>query len=183
MPQANDERRPPVSGDKVAHCLRQLTANLLRVARGSGRPQDLYQEMTRCLEAMHSYEQSNGRPIPASVIQSMLDWDQSWATSAPQPTQAAERGLGWERLLFLRNVTQASLQIAASSLLRQNTQLSQGQFEVFSAVKRFEESRKRASRGTHQRSRRISDSDDSDDHRRRRFDTATTPPRMASQLH
>lgn len=163
--------------------LRQLTANLLRITKGTGRPKELYQEMALCLEAMQNYEQLTGRTVPASTIHAMLDWDQSWATSAPQASQADERDLGWERLLFLRDITQASLQIAASSLLGQNSQLSQGQFEVFSAVKRFEEARKRESRSAHQRSRRGSKSDDADDRRYCRFDTTHALLQATIQLH
>lgn len=169
--------------EAVASQLRQLTANLLRITRGSGRPQSLYQEMALCLEAMQNYEQSTGRPISASAIRAMLNWDQSWAVSAPQDSPIERRDLGWERLLFLRDITQASLQIAASSLLGQNTQRSQGLSEVFSAVRRFEEARKRETRANRQRSHLGLRRDDADDHRYCRFDTLCSLPSALMQLH
>jgi len=169
--------------DETADCLRALTANLLRITRGAGRPQDLYQEMALCLEAMQNHKQTTGRPISASAIRAMLDWDRSGSTSARQASHAEERDLGWERLLFLRNITQASLQRAVSSLLRQNTQFSQGQVEVFSAVKRYEEAHKRETKSAYRRSRRDSGPDDANDRRYCRFDTSRALPRAIIQLH
>ena len=49
--------------NRVAWALRNLTANLLRIVRGAGKPYDVMRQIDAFVEAVISYEEAVGLPL------------------------------------------------------------------------------------------------------------------------
>jgi hypothetical protein len=129
------EVRAPVDA-----CLRELTANLLRVIRGAGKPYLIARQVFDLTEAIALYQSSTGRPISTEVLSAI-------PSLTPDPgfrTRYGDFEADWRNARQL--VVQGALQLLASELLDQRTQAAAGDHEVTRGLYAFE--RLRAERRT-----------------------------------
>ena len=121
--------------------LRDLTANLIRMARGAGKPYEIEEQAIRFVDACVEYREQVGRGVSAEDMQEMLrvrrylGQDREWT-----PEQHAWND-GEESMVA------GALQMAASRLLGQRTQEVRGHNEMFQGLQIIEcereESRRR----------------------------------------
>jgi len=168
---------------RVKWALRELSANILRIVRGAGKPEALARDLLEAVKAMSEYREVMGQGVAPWDITAMLDPDDSdlelrpgrHPELSPEDRKARyEDGSAWleEAMLTMRR---GSLQIAASMLLGQNTQvragereLSRGAQEHHAALeqgealrrKRWAEAHKKPKRAT--RPRKVKKSDESE---------------------
>lgn len=134
---------------KVRHALRVLAANIMRITRGAGASEKLGMQMVACLDAMVEYRDAAGHGVPSWVLNQMLDPDKAQAEFRPWARQDEADMARWEAEGTLdcedadRDVRRACLQIAASMLVNQLPQMSQGETDLFEAINRREAARER----------------------------------------
>lgn len=98
----------------------ELTANLLRVARGAGRPETIIRDCYRVIEASAGYEEAFGKiPNPAEVQNCILYQEERGGSEG-----AGERGWAIERM------TRGALQYVASKMMRQLPQTRTGEHDM-----------------------------------------------------
>jgi hypothetical protein len=129
------ERTERHARSMVSWRLRDLTANLIRVARGAGRPYEIEEQAAGLLEACEAYRESVGHGVSSDDIAGMLrvrhylDPDREW--TGEQHTW----NMGEERMVA------GALQIAASRLLGQGAQEARGHSEMFDGLQIIERQR------------------------------------------
>ncbi len=122
----------------VDQALVELAANIIRVVRGAGRPEDIVGQCADVLNAAVSFDKKAGRWVsPYSIASAIhLEHDQI-------EDYETFRGL---RQLARRQMIRGSLQVAASRLLDQRLQIDKGEREMddaFADLERlYEELRK-----------------------------------------
>ena len=102
----------------VRSAMRQLAANLLRVMRGAGRGHEIPQQAQAIVEACVAYRDATGTaPSDFDLAQSVaLDDNREWL----EQFSAEDRALRHAESMIVRG----ALQVAASQMLGQRTQLS-----------------------------------------------------------
>ena len=121
----------------VSWRLPDLTANLIRVARGAGKPYELEEQAARFVEACGEYREQVGRGVSSEDVQSMLrvredlSHDRKWT-----PEQYAWND-GEESMIA------GALQMAGSRLLGQKTQEARGNSEMFDGLRILEREREK----------------------------------------
>jgi hypothetical protein len=116
------------SGEAVATALRALTANLLRVTRGAGRPDQIVMQTAALGEAFAAYRKASGEdPRPPDMAAALALRDvpgdgESW----PE----------WDRAV--REMVDGALQVAAAELLDQPAQAAAGRREMFTGHREIE---------------------------------------------
>jgi hypothetical protein len=140
--QSEDEVRFKKARDQLTWPLRDLTANLLRIARGAGRPEALKQQLEACLDVLVAFEQAHGIASAHVIRHEILDPDEAWRAARPRveegrqyPNYADEEA---ERDDALRTIRRGSLQAVASMLLNQQPQYSTGENEMYDGISRLE---------------------------------------------
>ena len=134
---------------KVRYALRRLAANIMRVSRGAGSSAELGTQMVACITAMDDYRDAAGHGVPSWDLNEMLDPDKAQAEYRPWARSDEVSMARWEAEGTLdcedadRDVRRACLQIAASMLVNQLTQKSQGETDLFEAINRREAARER----------------------------------------
>jgi hypothetical protein len=129
------EHRRDRAGQQMRLALRYLAANLMRITRGAGAPEDLVLQMTEFLEAFHAYcEAADISPSPFT-IREMLDIsiDNGVLVDMSYPEQT--KAEGEEAIL------RGSLQIAASRLVWQRLQERAGEDETHRGLELLKEAR------------------------------------------
>lgn len=107
--------------------LRSLAANLIRVVRGAGRAYELPSQMVAVLEAIEAYREVVGH-YPS-------DYELSQPINVRYPENWRLRD-GYDGALS--TMVQGALQMAASELVRQDTQMTAGESEMLKGVQRLE---------------------------------------------
>lgn len=129
------EHRRDRSGQQMRLALRHLAANLMRITRGAGAPEDLVPQMVEFLEAFNAYGDAAGIPPSPFTIREMLDTsidnDTLVEMSYPEQTKID----GEEAIL------RGSLQIAASRLVWQRLQERAGEDEMQRGLRLLKEAR------------------------------------------
>jgi hypothetical protein len=157
----NDEKELVRQREKVAaecaaselgYATRALAANILRIIAGAGKGSELISQICEVLKAYQELQPLSGRacyPYPPStpMVEGLreLDWRRG-AEGYHQPTEEdLER---WRRdgsadLADAKSVVaQAALRLTAAQLLRQPTQESTADHQLFSAIRQLEEARR-----------------------------------------
>jgi hypothetical protein len=106
--------------------LRQLTANLLRITRGAGRPYEVFKQALQLLEACKEFREQLGYP-PDPEFSQMLNTAPEF--DAPDGDHA------------LHSIVCGALQTTASRLLDQRLQIKAGERELSDGIRQLERAR------------------------------------------
>lgn len=110
--------------------LRSLTANLIRIARGAGRPEDIAREAFALAEALVAYEAAAG----------MLPFGQDLAAFIQPEESDPSQWSDEEQLRHFAQelVVNGALQLTASRILGQRTQAAAGRTEMHTGMREIE---------------------------------------------
>jgi hypothetical protein len=109
--------------EAAQRALRELAANIMRIARGAGRPRRLASQAEAFVQALSRYQATAGVPIPADQLASALD-----IRTASAPCDGPQEA---ERLFALEQTSRGSLQRAAAKLLGQLTHEQAGETQIY----------------------------------------------------
>jgi hypothetical protein len=112
--------------ERVENALRKMTANLLRIARGGGRPHEIADQSLELLEACREFHEQVGY-FPAAEFPQMLN-------TAPDSDAPEFR-------YAVHAVVCGALQVTASRLLDQKTQLTAGAHALYEGIRYLKEVR------------------------------------------
>lgn len=116
---------------RVTSDLIELSANLLRIIRGAGRAYEIRDQLIGVLQAMEEYRSVTGHGVPSDVISKALDFH--------EPEWVEKLGdLEWQRYMAKRQIIRGALQIAASELLGQRTQVAAGDTQLHEGIRELE---------------------------------------------
>jgi hypothetical protein len=130
--------------------LRELTANLLRIANGAGRPLNLAKQLAACSTAIQAYAETHNALPSEQEIHGILDCDRSWEQYRRIQKHRAEMKdiLGEdydegtsERDRAERLIRKGALQVAASKLLSQIPQAASGEHGIYEGIRLMEVAR------------------------------------------
>ncbi|KRA80308.1 hypothetical protein [Altererythrobacter sp. Root672] len=114
--------------------LRELAANLMRITRGAGKPHEVGSQVVEVLQVLNDYREVVGAYPTAWEIQNALALDDST--------------LRWGRWDYaMHGMVKGGLQMAASELLGQRTQISRGERELLDGLDVIERIRDENRRG------------------------------------
>ncbi len=108
----------------------KLAANIIRVVRGAGRPDDIIDQCNEVLKAAIEYHDKTQRFVPYQSVAAALRLER-------EEIDDYHSYFG-QRQLAIRRMVKGSLQIAASSLLKQLTQIHMGQAELDDGYRELE---------------------------------------------
>lgn len=109
--------------------LREMTANLLRVARGAGRPDLIVAQTTALVGAFAAYRQVTGEDLkPEDITEALRLEHIADEDDEPWPD--------WDRAV--REMVNGALQVAAAELLAQRIQAAAGRRELFAGYRHIE---------------------------------------------
>ena len=95
--QSDDDMRRREARDALVWPLRELTANLLRIANGAGKPVALMKQLRACHEALRAYAEAHSNALPSDYdIQQILDCDLAWEEIRAPRSILRRPGLGPE---------------------------------------------------------------------------------------
>ena len=115
----------------VSQALRELAANLLRVTRGAGKSYALIGQAIEFVEAVQAYEQKVGQRLDPAALEAMLRYRDAEENSEASPYDDVE--------FAKREISRAGLQVVASRLLRQSTQISRAESDLVDAIRYYRE--------------------------------------------
>jgi hypothetical protein len=123
---------------RVKRTLRELTANIMRVARGAGKPGLIERQAAAFVKALIKYDEITGLSAPpddlAKVLYTELDAELiEWSTGGNTAQHYAEE-----------TVIRGSLQITASRLLNQHLLAQAGKNEMLAGIRDLERIRREA---------------------------------------
>ena len=126
--------------DEVERRFVDLASNVLRVVRGAGKPGDIGDQASALAWAYIEFEKVAGHyPFPEHIAEA--------ANIAPTHDQLSKMSPeNYEEVASEHQIIKGALQIAASRLLRQRTQESAGDNEMFEGMRRWEDNRDAANR-------------------------------------
>lgn len=133
--------------DQLHWRLRDLAANMMRVARGAGKPYEIGKQCVSVIDAMQSYRNLAGFYPSSGELSEMLNLRQFERDHGLRGSESA-----W--YMAEQKMVRGALQMAASTLLGQNTQHAAGSTELFEGFEVIEEIRDENSR----RARRTAES-------------------------
>ena len=106
------------AADEIRWPLRELTANLMRIARGAGKPNGVREQLDAALEKLDAYRDVAGWWPEAEISEAIA------ITNREFVGEWSEWGCGTNMMV------RGALQIAASDLLGQGTQEAAGEREL-----------------------------------------------------
>ena len=109
--------------NRVDNALCELTANLLRITRGAGRPYDVFEQALHLLQACKEFREQLGHPPDAEFPQ-MLDTAPEF--DAPEDDRA------------LHTIVRGAFQFTASCLIGQRLQINAGERELYDGIGELE---------------------------------------------
>lgn len=115
--------------------LRELTANLLRITRGAGKPYQIMQQMTDLAAAIQGFWDAKGLSPYGDEFARALDVSNDLETMQSWSNEDREREYAERRLI--RGV----LQVVASRLIGQKTQEAAGHNEMYDGLRSLEDLR------------------------------------------
>lgn len=129
------ERAHGWAEDQVSWALRNLTANLLRIIRGAGKPHEIVEQSARLTQALVEYQEAVGHWPPSHELSEMLSIDHpgEWRSQS----NSSERDF----LEATECIVRGALQKAASRLIGQLTQERAGGRELYDGVRDLENAR------------------------------------------
>jgi hypothetical protein len=133
--------------------LRELTANLLRIAKRGGRPVSLVKQMSDCLGALKEYADAHGALPSEQEIHDILDCDLAWEHHRPWIKERRKEMVeafgrveddSTERERAMKLVRKGALQAVASMLLGQIPQVSRGESDIYEGMRLIKEANAKA---------------------------------------
>src|SRR6185312_10180354 len=123
------------ASEHVYWALRDITANLLRVVRGAGKPYEIVRQTSALVEALVAYQKAVGHWPPSHELAGMLSFerDEQW--------QSRVSGSALARIYAQERVVRGALQIVASRLIGQTTQERAGDSEMYDGIRDLEAAR------------------------------------------
>jgi hypothetical protein len=127
------------AGTSVASAVRDLTANLILVARGAGQAQDVGRQAMALIESFQEYHDAFGR-LPGQELTEFLDHDRLWSD------------VDWSRFdddyadrhFATIKMVRGALQMTASSLLGQRSDYLAGERELHDGSRARQDTQARA---------------------------------------
>lgn len=129
MPDRADCSAAQASAIAVGQGLREMTANLLRVARGAGRPELIVAQATALVALFAAYRDAAGEDLKPSNIAEALRLEHIVADEE-------EFWPEWDGAV--REMVNGALQVAAAELLGQQAQAATGRRELFAGYRHIE---------------------------------------------
>lgn len=148
--------------ERIDSGLRELAANIMRVARGAGRPEILPRQAADFVRAVSEHKDAAGIYPLADVYVETLDIRED------DPRFRAD-----EHYTGQQCIIRGSLQMVASRLLGQATQESAGETEMYRGINAIEEARSEARKGLKASKRET-------EQERRSWDAVLSKPATAS---
>jgi len=111
-----------------------LAANVIRVVRGAGRPEELGRQCAEVVQAYRDYHEALGEWPSSYLIGETL--------SVRHREYRAKTDRAWEWEDAIHQMVAGGLQVAASQLLEQRTQEQAGEREMFDGLRVIEEQRR-----------------------------------------
>ena len=90
--QSEAEMQRRETRENLAHPLRVLTANLLRIANGAGQPWLLMKQLEACTAAISAYVEAHGALPSETDFHAILDCDAVWREFRPLSTDTEDKG-------------------------------------------------------------------------------------------
>jgi hypothetical protein len=148
-----EEIRRLMARDGIALPLRQLAANLMRVANGAGKPHEIIRQLSDCLLALREYCTAHQAAPSPEEISAILSYESVWREHRPwieerrQDARALDPGdtSEDEREAAMQEIRRGALQMVAAMLLNQTPQRSSGEHRVAMAIRNIEEVRRQKS--------------------------------------
>ncbi|TAU91267.1 hypothetical protein ELI41_23380 [Rhizobium leguminosarum] len=113
--------------------LKTLAANVIRIVRGAGSPAELGRQCAEVVQAYRDYHTALGEWPSSHLISETL--------SLRHREYRATTDRAWEWEEAMRQMVAGGLQVAASQLLKQNTQQRAGESEMFDGLRVIEKQR------------------------------------------
>ena len=113
---------------EVSSALIEMTANLMRVVRGAGKPDDIVRQIQALGQALSDYHKATGMMPAPDVLAEILSIEHE------QQMISHLSGPQLDRLDAQQSVVRGALQVAASRLLGQKTPESVGRQEMDEAI-------------------------------------------------
>ena len=123
--------------NQVGHSLRALAANLVCIVRGTGKPLELGRDVDAFTAALGAFEGATGAHPKAWELAAMLRVDLDPKSSAP----GSEEDLVEQYAQHA--IVQASLQLAATRLLRREAEAAAAHGELHKALSGLEETKRK----------------------------------------
>jgi hypothetical protein len=137
---------------QVAWTIRELTANLLRITRGAGKPYEVMRQMADLAEAIKGYQAATGLSSSPDEFARALDVSNDQETM--QHWSAEDRHRDDAEGRIIRGV----LQVVASRLVKQKTQETVGRHDMLDGLRALEDLRAEVRRARARDARQISPS-------------------------
>ena len=147
--QSTADLRRRETGEALLWSLRELAANLLRMAKRGGRPVYLVRQMSDCLAALKEYADAHGALPSEQEIDDILDCDLAWEKYRPWIKERRQEVAGAfgrvdddgssEREEAMKLIRKGALQVTASMLLDQRPQVSMGEFDIHAGIRLLRE--------------------------------------------
>jgi hypothetical protein len=121
---------------RLTWALRELTANLLRIVRGAGKPYSLGADLQALINAFHEYRETTGHwPFSDDISAALsIDLGDEWRRML--------KGAELSQFYACEHIIRGALQQAASRLVEQKTQERMGETEMLDGVRAFEDAHK-----------------------------------------
>lgn len=128
---------------EVSDTLRVLAANIIEIVRGAGKPLELSRDVDAFTAALGAFEGTTGRHPKAWELAEILRVDLDSGSSAPSSEEEmAEQ--------YARHaIVQASLQLAATRLLKREAEAAAAYGELHKAFSGLEETKRKIEKRRH----------------------------------
>lgn len=130
--------------------LREVAANLMRIAKGGGRPEALLQQFEDCSKALRGYAEEHGLLPDARQVQQILDCDialdefRPWVRQQQSDVAGLHRDADTgedDRGEAMGLIRRGALQCVASMLLDQLSQQRMGEKDIGAGIRLLGEAR------------------------------------------
>lgn len=140
LAQVKKRQRVDRAREQVRSALVQMTANLLRVTRGAGRPAAIVSLASDFLQACVEYRDAAALNPDPEMLTDALEWHHD-----PELLSRLDE-FNQRHLDADEKMVRGALQIAASRLLGQSTQEAAGHNELYEGMREWEDMRDRRNR-------------------------------------
>ncbi len=126
--------------EKLGHHLREVAANLMRCARGAGKPWDIEQHIGALSEAFTDYREATGHGVPTRIAHAHLDIQRG--TMSVRSDDLASTGYdGHAQMLEEAEevMLRGALQVVASRMVGQPLQEGRGKDQMLAGVRMRDE--------------------------------------------
>lgn len=121
--------------DQVSWALRDMTANLLRIVRGAGKPYEIVRQTDELVQALVAYQRAVGHWPPSHELADILSIDRN------EEWRSQLKSSELSRLYAEERIVRGALQKAASRLIGQTTQERAGESEIYDGLRDLDAAR------------------------------------------